>query len=301
MSEVLIKEYSHLLTKEESVNLFDKLIQYYGSRIKASKECKVIPKTTYNWLKTLTMRAETKRKILRKFIEAHPEEAFDLMAKKSVESSINIIYLLLSHSYENIFFSETNEEINKSIQNFENMIEKYEGIIQQHMSAEILDMRNSIKKLSSEEINISESIPTLIKIEDFCDTLPYAMKEISSYPEDVYVNKISTELKYPIQLITAISETVQEIQREVTRPEIKLTITPEPLAGTAKITSCHWNEIWKTTQPSGVNVIGPICQHSEWRPSVGYADRIMAGYTAFSEGERLDVDRAQEERWIRNV
>ena len=243
MAESIVDSYAHLLTKDDALSLFQKLIDAHGSREQASQACDLERKTTYNWSTTDEMKVETKKKILSAFFDLFTEDAFNFIAEKSVEDSADIIYLLLSSIFGQIAVNDTShEELSSLLTNFDEVKTKYEGIIRQYLEEEIGDMEESLLANKPEEIIFHFSPPNLIRISDLSELLPSLIKEVYIGPPNVSRDILAENWNISEQFINSISTGLQMIESvsknvAIKQPKITISTIPIPSAGTASIYS----------------------------------------------------------------
>jgi hypothetical protein len=215
VSEILVDRYAYLLTKEDVLALFDRLIEAYGGyRRRASRACGLEHKTTYNWLETQEMRIETKRKVLSEFFNLSGEDAYEILAKKSVESSTDIIYLLLSLIFEKaVSLDAHNEEFHNLLSRFSEIKNKYEGIIRQYLEEEVGGMETSLKGKKPEEIEFPIT-SNLIKLSDLNELLPSMIKDVYLRPSGLTDHQLAQSWNMPEQLLKSIATGLQMIESE---------------------------------------------------------------------------------------
>lgn len=239
MTESIVDSYAHLLTKDDAFNLFQKLIDAHGSREKASQACGLERKTTYNWSKTEEMKVETKKKILSVFFDLFTEDAFDFITEKSVENSVDIIYLLLSSIYGQIVIKDTShEELSNLLTKFDEVKMKYEGVIRQYLEEEISGMETSLLDNKPGDIIFKLTPPNLVRISDLSELLPSIIKEVYLKPPNVSIDKLAENWNISEQFINSISTGVQMIEhvyKTKFKEQLEVTIEPipMPLGGTA--------------------------------------------------------------------
>jgi len=243
MAEIIVDSYAHLLTKDDAYDLFQKLIDAHGSREQASQACGLERKTTYNWSKTEEMKVETKKKILRAFFDLFTEDAFDFIAEKSVEDSVDIIYFLLSSIFGQVISNDTSrEELFSLLLKFDEAKMKYEGIIRQYLEEEIGDMESSLLVNKPGDITFKLTSPNLVRISDLSELLPSIIKEVYIKPPNVTEDIIAENWNLSEQFINSISTGLQMIEHAykttgIEQPILTIDATPIHLAGTASIYS----------------------------------------------------------------
>jgi len=243
MAESIVDSYAHLLTKDDAFSLFQKLIDAHGSREQASQACGLERKTTYNWSKTEEMKVETKKKILSAFFDLFTEDAFDFITEKSVENSVDIIYLLLSSIYGQVVIDDaSHEEISSLLTKFDEVKIKYEGVIRQYLEEEIGDMEASLLVNKPGDIAFKLTPPNLVRISDLSELLPSIIKEVYIRPPNVSGDKLAENWNISEQFINSIStglQMIEHVYKTTVTEQPKLTIDATPIlsAGTASLYS----------------------------------------------------------------
>ena len=185
------------------------------------------------------MKVETKKKILSAFFDLFTEDAFDFIAEKSVEDSVDIIYLLFSSIFGQVVLNDANhEELSSLLTKFDEVKMKYEGIIRQYLEEEIGDMEASLLVNKPRDITFKFTPPNLVRISDLSELLPSIIKEVYIRPPNVSRDKLAENWNLSEQFINSISTGLQMIERVykttvIEQPKLTIDAIPIPSAGTA--------------------------------------------------------------------
>ncbi|MFO7968238.1 MAG: hypothetical protein R6U44_11630 [Archaeoglobaceae archaeon] len=140
--ERLSKNNAELLTKKDTVELFNRLRDAYGGKKIAAERINVNRKTADNWEKGIVKDITTnnKEKVLSGFIRDNPINALEYLTEKSVNRSSLLLYELLTEINEEIM--ETTDEGRASflLTRFFEDIDKFSKPITKLIEEEINDM-----------------------------------------------------------------------------------------------------------------------------------------------------------------
>ncbi len=195
------------------------------------------------------MKLETKKKILNAFIEIFTEDAYEIVADKSVENSTDIVYLLLSSIFGQVSSGDiSNEEVFLLLSKFDEVKTKYEDIIHRYLKEEVSDMETSLLKNKPKEIKFNLTPPKSIRISDLSELLPSLLKEVYFRSLHTSHKQIALDWQISEQFINAISHGLNIIEnvyrssqmhpRARDPPKYKVNETPHMLAaGTVSLYS----------------------------------------------------------------
>lgn len=140
--ERLSKNNAELLTKKDTVELFNRLRDVYGGKKIAAERINVNRKTADNWEKGIVKDITTnnKEKVLSGFIRENPITALEYLTEKSVNRSSLLLYELLTEINEEIMETDDEERASFLLNRFFEDIDKFGKPITKLIEEEINDM-----------------------------------------------------------------------------------------------------------------------------------------------------------------
>lgn len=140
--ERLSKNNAELLTKKDTVELFNRLRDAYGGKKIAAERINVNRKTADNWEKEIVKDITTnnKEKVLSGFIKNNPINALEYLTEKSVNRSSLLLYELLTEINEEIMETTDEERASILLTRFFEDIDKFSKPITKLIEEEINDM-----------------------------------------------------------------------------------------------------------------------------------------------------------------
>jgi hypothetical protein len=229
--------------------LFRRLENLLGSRVKAAEACGLERKTIYGWEKTSDLKLRTKKKVLKVLLDQLPEDTLEFMTRRSVESSVDILRIFLNFIYESAVDEKVSiEDFLQLASKFEEVKRKYAGLIIDNLDVEVGDMTRSLAEKASElKLDLPRSAIDVIRLSKLIETLPAMIKALS-YEPLIAAPEIAREFRFPLEFVQDLSKALQESLPRIT-PQISYPIKRGITAGTIDLMeskSLSGNEIAPT-------------------------------------------------------
>jgi len=149
--EKIAKNNAELLTKRDTLALFNKIAEELGSISNACDFVKIERKTYYNWkLNVKTITTENKTKVLCSALRLNTIDTLDFLTEKSFKRTSRLFYTTLSTIYGKILDSEDLNEKKLLCDKFLKIMNKYSEPITQSLEIEINDMLANIRDVYPE-------------------------------------------------------------------------------------------------------------------------------------------------------
>jgi len=208
----LAEKYAYLLQKEDVSQLFQELEKTHGSISKACRECGIVRKTKYDWNRTISLKLDTKKKVLKALMKINSEKILEYLLVRSKENTVDLLSINLSYLYEKAMAENIEERsFIQSIKRFEKIKNEHAGLIRE-IEEEIGDMSRFIREkalqlgvtLPPEPIDtfrpshLLEMIPTVI------DTIYYRQdfRNFAELAKDLHVPKELVETLFKSILLS---------------------------------------------------------------------------------------------------
>lgn len=207
MSTYLAKKYANILDGPD-INYLFTLLEDETSRADAARICGIDRRTVYDWDNVNEIRLKTKVKILRAMLERDVIETLKYLLDKGIDNSLNIFTSLISYIYQKAMdININNDEFERLYNTFYDIRKKNSNLINKYKYDEIAEMEYildfkaesldiDVIKLSINDMNVEE-IVTLLK--PITENIPYGSTESD-------LNRISEEVKFPLEFIKNISD-----------------------------------------------------------------------------------------------
>jgi len=202
----LVSKYAGSLSKEDAEELFSKLVKACGSISEACRKCGIQRKTTYDWPSVKSLKSLTKEKVLKAMLEVDLEEALSFLLSRSKEDTVDLLSTNLSYLYEKAMSEDIGRErFLNAIEKFEEIRQKYAGLVFEELEEEVGDMAHFIKERAT-ELNVplpTETINT-IKSSQILEMLPIVVDAIyhRGYIRDP--SELAKDLSVPKELVEVL-------------------------------------------------------------------------------------------------
>ena len=144
--ERIAKNNAELLTKRDTLALFNKIAEELGSISNACDFVRIERKTYYNWKENVkTITTENKTKVLCSALRLNTVDTLGFLTEKSFKRTSRLLYTTLSTIYGKILDSEDLNEKKLLCDKFINILNKYSEPITQSLEIEINDMLANIR------------------------------------------------------------------------------------------------------------------------------------------------------------
>lgn len=142
-----IKKYANYVDSEGIIHLFDKLQKHLGDKLEPTAEkCGITKASVYGWrTRKEDVKYSTKIKILETLIEKLPLETFLYITDNLYAASSETLLSSLSTIYEQTFDAKNEEEYLKTVRMFEDIVNKYAGLVYKNRDLEVNKLFLSMK------------------------------------------------------------------------------------------------------------------------------------------------------------
>jgi len=146
-----VEKYANYLDSEGTIHLFEKLQKSLGDKLEPTAvECGITKASVYGWkTRKGDVKYTTKLKILEKLIEKLPLETFLYLTEKLLRSSSETLLSSLSTIFEQTFDAKDETEFLETVRMFENITEKYAGLIYKNRELEVAKLFLTMKEFSN--------------------------------------------------------------------------------------------------------------------------------------------------------
>lgn len=227
MSNYLVRKFADILTSKDILELFRKLEVSLGSVTKAAQQCDLERKTIYDWRKTGNLKLPTKKKVLGALLEVNTEGTLDYMTKRSKETVSELLNIYLTTLYEQALETEIDRnKFQDILKKFEETREDNAGLIIDTQETEISNMLNSLVERALElKTAYDPQPPDVIKLSRLAAVLPMIINEVHrEIPLSDYFG-LSHKLNLPIEFVSAISRSIEDLRHIYERPRPKIAAT----------------------------------------------------------------------------
>ena len=214
MASHLAQKYAHLLTKEDTKQLFKTLEKNYGSIQNAALKCGIQRKTVYDWQKTADVKLTTKTKILEAAITTRPDYTLRFLLERSEERASEILYVMLTRFFERATTQGLDQRTFVAIaKKFELLRKRHAGLIFGHLEEEIGDMSQLIReRCESLQVSLPPVAIETMKSAQILEILPTIVKSLPEKGTLVGHLEIAEKFNVPIELVK-VSSTISQITR----------------------------------------------------------------------------------------
>ena len=189
-----VEKYANYADSEGIIDLYDKFEKSLReNRTLAAKECGITKASVYGWkTRKEDLKHSTKVKILETLIKKLPLETFLYLTEKLYNSSSETLLSCLSTLYEQSFDANNEGNFLRTVKAFENIVEKYAGLIYKNRDLEVNKLfltLNSLAKSKNyhwiphqtvllEYTAVQQLIPQMVA-SWFYPTFPHSIEELA--------------------------------------------------------------------------------------------------------------------------
>lgn len=238
MATYILEKYAGMLTEEDVANLFDFLVKKLGNnRSQAARRCGLTGKATYDWEGAAYVKLGTKRKVLNASLEVTFLQTIEYLLGRSAYRSLDLLRTILSTLYADAIEAMSKEEFQSSLNRFETIKIRYQGMIKDGIQDEATDMSSllrkkaldlgvplrtkSINELSAEELVNAIQIVGHLYLENPSEAELFAVRDLG-LPTDAVKPVIQTfrNLCFARKVQTSAITEIPKLERQ---PIIRLT------------------------------------------------------------------------------
>ena len=209
----MIEKYANYVNTEGIIALFDKYQKSLGdNRALAAKECDITPKSVYDWeaLKE-NVKHSTKVRVLEKIIEDLPVETFSYLTQNLYDSSTETLMSCLTTLYEMSFDAKDENEYLQKVKEFENITEKYGGLIYKHRELEVNHMFSKLSTYAKSQNYLWKPHQTILydseRVKQMISQLInlWAYYGLPTTPEE-----IASRHKFPLEIVKGVKDGLKQ-------------------------------------------------------------------------------------------
>jgi len=205
----IAERYAPLLSKDDTIELFEKLQQLCGGNLsEACRRCGIQRKTRYDWASARSIKLTTKKKILKAMLEIDMELTLSFLLSRSKEITLELLSTYMSYLY-----SEAMKEIFdpryflRILEKFERVKNDYAGLIWQ-LGEEVEEMTYNLReKARALRVPLPEESIDAIRPTHLLEVLPSVIHAVT---RNIMVEpaKLAANLEVPRKLVQVVSEAI---------------------------------------------------------------------------------------------
>jgi len=183
-----------------------------GNKAQAARMCGLERKTIYGWKLAREMRLKTKKKILATLIESVTEETLDFIVQRSTEASADVVRIYLTALYEKAMDENiTSSECIRLTSKFDQMRQKYAGLIVDRLEIEVGNMLRSIIERANElDMPFSPSPINIVRLREFAVLVPNLIRTISTISPYTPDDEIAQIFNLPREFVSTMSTALHD-------------------------------------------------------------------------------------------
>lgn len=206
----LAEKYATLLSKDDVLELFQDLEELCGGNVsKACQKCGIQRKTKYDWIRTRSLKSNTKRKVLKTMVEIAPERTLNFLLSRSKETTVELLSTYLSQVYAKAMAEPIDpRSFVNTVKTIEKIKNEHAGLIWE-LEEELGDMMYHIKERAfALKVSLPEESVDMIKPSHLLEMIPsvahaITRREVRGSPSELAIN-----LKAPEKLVRVMSEAI---------------------------------------------------------------------------------------------
>jgi len=212
MSSYIAERYAGILTKEDTVQLFEMLTEkVQGNKSKAARLCDLTGKTTYDWVKAKYVKLATRQKVLAASLNIDFLYTVDYLVKRSNDRATDILRTLLGAIFDQAVLTESAEVFGDALARFLELRRQYGGLIRDQIEDEFSDMMDTLREKGSQlSVQVPEETIDELTARELLDAIPTIGQAYAIDPQKA--RTLARTMNLPEGLIQILESTFERIR-----------------------------------------------------------------------------------------